>query len=157
MPQLNITTASNRTDPYYSCYTSLRAPRSIAAGSNRTDAYYSCCASLQTSADHTNPNVTYAKKHSGELKRVYRLKQPPDGNLTRDYVIQNLPGLNLSGRITRLGEHAVATNGAFGDVWLGLVNNRKVAVKVMRAGRADVDRMEKVVLHRNITAIPLNV
>ena len=89
---------------------------------------------------------------------MYRLNLPPDGKLTRDYVIQSLPGLNLSGKITRIGEHAAATNGAFGDVWLGQVNDRKVAVKVMRARMAkEAERMEKVLIHDKNAAVSLSV
>ena len=36
-------------------------------------------------------NVTYAKDHKGEYKQVYRLKLPADGDLPRDYVVNQLP------------------------------------------------------------------
>ena len=42
----------------------------------------------------------------------------------------------------------MATNGAFGDVWQGMIGDRKVAVKVMRYRKAkEADRTEKVIIH----------
>ena len=133
-------------------------PHGLHSGSNITDAFYSTYTSLRSTISYTNHGITHVKEHGGELRQVYRLKLPPNRKLNRDYVIKHLPRLNLSGKIVRIGEHPTATNGAFGDVWQGRVNGRKVAVKVMRTRMAkETEKMEKVLLYDKSAAISLNV
>ena len=115
--------------------------KDLSIGSNATEAYFTPPGSIGSYSD----NATHMKQHEGEYRQVYRLLLPADGSLTRQYIINCLPRLNLSGRISRLGDQPAATNGAFGDIWLGTVDGgRKVAVKVVRASMAsDAQRVER--------------
>lgn len=67
--------------------------------------------------------------------------------LTYDDPFDRKSNFCLDGRIFRLGDHATASGG-FADVWEGLLDRRKVAVKVMRPFASTGKRMEQSKLLR---------
>jgi hypothetical protein len=56
-----------------------------------------------------------------------------------------MPRLDLSQQVRNLSEMPVCTNGAFADIWTGMIGGKKVAIKRMRHSMAsDFEKMEKV-------------